>query len=199
MKFRKEFLTEESKSIRDIDGTAVFIDRDGTICKDVHYMSSPDQLELLPGVVEGISLLNSLGLKVIIVTNQSGIARGYFTEEALNEIHQKMLKMLSEEGARIDGIYYCPHHPNEGCECRKPKIGLLLKAAQDFKLDLKNCFMIGDKCIDVQAGRNAGCTTILIPSTETEKEIIPQPDYIAANFYEAAKIIERLLKESNLI
>jgi histidinol-phosphate phosphatase family protein len=110
-----------------------------------------------------------------------------------------MFKMLSEGGARIDGIYYCPHHPNEGCECRKPKIGLLLKAAQDFNLDLKNCFMIGDKCIDVQAGRNAGCTTILIPSTETEKEIIPQPDYIAANFYEAAKIIERLLKESNLI
>jgi histidinol-phosphate phosphatase family protein len=192
-------LDKKSEKFQDINKIAVFLDRDGTICKDVHYMSSPDQLELLPGVVEGISLLNSLGLKVIIVTNQSGIARGYFTEEALNEIHQKMLKMLSEGGARIDGIYYCPHHPNEGCECRKPKIGLLLKAAQDFKLDLKNCFMIGDKCIDVQAGRNAGCTTILIPSTETEKEIIPQPDYIAANFYEAAKIIERLLKESNLI
>jgi histidinol-phosphate phosphatase family protein len=192
-------LNKKSEKFQDINKIAVFLDRDGTICKDVHYMSSPDQLELLPGVVEGISLLNSLGLKVIIVTNQSGIARGYFTEEALNEIHQKMLKMLSEGGARIDGIYYCPHHPNEGCECRKPKIGLLLKAAQDFKLDLKNCFMIGDKCIDVQAGRNAGCTTILIPSTETEKEIIPQPDYIAANFYEAAKIIERLLKESNLI
>jgi histidinol-phosphate phosphatase family protein len=192
-------LDKKSEKFQDINKIAVFLDRDGTICKDVHYMSSPDQLELLPGVVEGISLLNSLGLKVIIVTNQSGIARGYFTEEALNEIHQKMLKMLSERGARIDGIYYCPHHPSEGCECRKPKIGLLLKAAQDFKLDLKNCFMIGDKCIDVQAGRNAGCTTILIPSTETEKEIIPQPDYIAANFYEAAKIIERLLKESNLI
>ena len=186
---------EFMRKSKDISRVAVFVDRDGTICRDVHYMSSPDQFELLPGVAEGIALLNGLGLKVIVVTNQSGIARGYFTEEDLHRIHQHMIRILSGKGARIDAIYYCPHHPDEGCDCRKPRIGLLLRAAKDFDLDLKSCFVIGDRALDVQAGKNAGCVTILVPSPETEEKVTPEPDYTASNFYEAAKIVEKVLKE----
>ena len=132
-------------------------------------------------------------MKVIVVTNQSGVARGYFTEEDLNNIHRHMVKVLLEKGARIDGIYYCPHHPDEGCNCRKPNIGLLLKAAREFNLDLKSCFIIGDRALDIEAGRRAGCITILVPSPETEREVKPEPDFIAQNFYEAAKIVETII------
>jgi len=170
---------------------AVFLDRDGTICRDVHYMSKPEQFELLPKVAEGIRLLNELGVKVIVITNQSGIARGYFTEEDLNMIHERMRKELATRGAKIDAIYYCPHHPNDGCDCRKPKIGLFIKAAKDFNLHLKRCFMIGDRELDIKAGWNAGCTSILLPSPETENSI--KADYTVPNLYEAAKLIKKLL------
>jgi len=183
----------ESPIKRLVEKIAVFVDRDGTICKDVHYMSDPSQFELLPGVAEGISFLNSLGLKVIVVTNQSGITRGYFTEEDLHKIHQRMIQVLSEKGAKLDNIYYCPHHPDDGCECRKPRVGLLLRASRDFNLELSECFMIGDRALDIQAGKNAGCTTILVPSLETEKVVDPKPDYVANDFYEAAIIVKRVL------
>jgi len=189
---RLESCYKESDS-HQIHKIAVFVDRDGTICKDVHYMSDPSQFELLPTVAEGIALLNRLGVKVIVVTNQSGVARGYFTEEDLNNIHRHMVKVLLEKGARIDGIYYCPHHPDEGCHCRKPNIGLLLKAAKEFNLDLKSCFIIGDRALDIEAGRRAGCITILVPSPETEREVKPEPDFIARNFYEAARIVEAII------
>ena len=170
---------------------AVFLDRDGTICKHVPYLSRPEQFELLPGTVEGIRILNRLGLKVIVVTNQSGIARGYFTEKDLQMIHERMVYEISKGGARLDAIYYCPHSPDDGCECRKPKIGMLLRAAQEFNLDLRSCFMIGDREIDVKTGWNAGCVSILVLSPETENGI--KADYVASNLYEAAKLIERIL------
>jgi histidinol-phosphate phosphatase family protein len=170
---------------------AVFLDRDGTICRDVHYMSRPEQLEILPGVAEGIKLLNNLGVKVVVITNQSGIARGYFTEEDLKRIHERMLDELSKAGARIDAIYYCPHHPNDNCNCRKPKIGLIKKAENDFHLDLRKCFVVGDRKLDVETGRNAGCLTILIPGPETENGV--NADYIVSNMYEAAKTVEKII------
>ena len=168
---------------------AVFIDRDGTICKDVHYMRSPEQFELLPGAAEGIKLLNELDVKVIVATNQSGVARGYFTEADLQKIHERMIEELSKRGARIDAIYYCPHHPNDDCDCRKPKVGMLKQAARDFGLELGKCFIIGDKKLDVETGRNAGCTSILIPSSETEPGI--GVDHVMANLHEAAKLIAK--------
>jgi len=155
-------------------------------------MSRPEQLEILPGVPEGIKLLNKLGLKVIVITNQSGIARGYFTEEDLKRIHERMLDELSKRGARIDAIYYCPHHPNDGCNCRKPKIGLIEKAEKDFNLELNKCFIVGDRMLDVETGRNAGCTSILVPSSETENGI--KADYVVSTMYKAAKLIEMILK-----
>lgn len=156
-------------------------------------MSRPDQLEILPKVAEGIRLLNDIGVKVIVVTNQSGVARGYFSEDDLRKIHEKMLEELSKKGARIDAIYYCPHHPDDNCNCRKPKTGLIKKAEKDFKLDLKKCFFVGDKKLDVETGWNAGCTSILIPSSETESDV--EADYVVSNLFEAAKLIKRKIKE----
>ncbi len=170
----------------------VFLDRDGTICKDVHYMSRPELLELLPKVAEGIKLLNELGVKVIVVTNQSGITRGYFCEEDLKNIHEKMIAELSKKEAIIDDIYYCPHHPDDNCSCRKPRTGMLDRAKTDLKLDLNKCFIIGDRKLDIQAGQNAGCTTILVPGPETESNV--DANYIATDFYDAAKFVSKSLQ-----
>lgn len=172
---------------------AVFLDRDGLICRDVHYLRRPEDFELLPGVAEGIKKLNELGVKVIVATNQSGIARGYFTEEDLRRIHERMERELGERGARVDAIYYCPHHPNEGCSCRKPRTGMLERAARDFGLDLKKCFIIGDRKLDLEAGKNAGCTRILVPSPETEPGIEGEADFVARDLSEAAEFIARRL------
>jgi len=162
----------ERKNLRNKQ-TAVFLDRDGTINKYNGFVKNPDEFELIPGVASAIRRLNEEGYLVIVVTNQPVIARGDTTVEGLNEIHNKMETLLGNEGAYVDAIYYCPHHPHKGyegevpelkieCECRKPKPGMLLKAAQDYNIDLNESFMIGDSENDVLAGLNAGCKTILI-------------------------------------
>ena len=136
---------------------AVFLDRDGTIARDVPYCSRPEDFELLPDAAEGIKLLNEHGFKVVIVTNQSGIARGYFTEVILARIHEKMVTELAEQGAHIDAIYYCPHHPDDNCDCRKPKPKMVIHAAQDLDIDLSQSYVIGDSEIDTELARQAGC------------------------------------------
>lgn len=136
---------------------AVFIDRDGTVNRDVLYCSCPEDFELLPDVAEGISLLNKHGFKVIVVTNQSGIARGYFTEQTLAKVHDKMRGDLAKYNARIDAIYYCPHHPDDNCECRKPQPKMLFRAASELDIDLRQSYVIGDSDMDVEMGRRAGC------------------------------------------
>ena len=147
---------------------AIFLDRDGTINKYVGFLRDIDDFDLLPGVAETIKLINQSGYLAIVVTNQPVIARGEVSWEELNEIHRKMQTLLGQEGAYIDGIYICPHHPDKGfegerpeykfdCGCRKPKPGLLLQAAKDFNIDLLQSIMIGDSDNDVQAGKNAGC------------------------------------------
>ena len=141
---------------------AVFLDRDGTMAPDVPYCHRPEDLNLFPGVAEAVRRLNQAGFKVIVVTNQSGIARGYFTHETLADIHAKMERDLALAGARLDGIYYCPHHPDEGCDCRKPKPVMLFQAALDHGIDLANSYLVGDSSIDIQAGRAAGCRTVLV-------------------------------------
>src|SRR5574341_1175512 len=150
---------------------AVFFDRDGTIVVHENYISSPDQLRLLPNAAQGIRLFKENGYLIIVVTNQSGIARGFFDEERLSLIHKKLIRMLEEEGAVIDDLYYCPHHPNEGiieqyavnCACRKPKPGMFLEAARKYNIDLTQSLMIGDSVeVDMQSCKNAGCKRILI-------------------------------------
>lgn len=146
---------------------AIFLDRDGTINKYVGFLRNIDDFELIKGVAEAIKLINQSGYLAIVVTNQPVIARGEVTWEELNEIHKKMATLLGKEGAYVDGIYVCPHHPDKGfegerpeykidCDCRKPKPGLLLQAAKDFNIDLSESYMIGDSHRDVEAGENAG-------------------------------------------
>jgi len=152
---------------------AIFLDRDGTINKYVGFLRSPEQMELIPGVAEAIRMINESGYLAIVVTNQPVIARGEVTIDGLDEIHKKMETLLGKEGAYIDGLYYCPHHPDKGfegeipelkidCDCRKPKPGMLLKAAEDFNIDLSQSYMIGDSDLDKVAGKNAGCNAIKI-------------------------------------
>jgi D,D-heptose 1,7-bisphosphate phosphatase len=167
---------------------AVFIDRDNTICRDVPYCSRPEDLELLPKVTDGIRLLNEHGFKVVVITNQSGVARGYFTEDVLSRIHQKMQGDLAERGASVDAIYYCPHHPDNNCDCRKPKPTMLFQAAHDLDIDLRKSYVIGDSDMDTKMGKEAGCVTIIVLTTnqnDTESRK-PEPDYIANDLYEAA-------------
>lgn len=154
---------------------AIFLDRDGTINKYVGFVRKPEEFDLIDGVSDVIKQLNNQGYLVIVITNQPVIARGEVTVDGLEEIHNKMETMLGKDGAYVDAIYYCPHHPHKGfsgevpelkmeCECRKPKPGLLLKAAQDYNIDLEKSWMIGDSENDILAGKNAGCKTALISS-----------------------------------
>ena len=167
---------------------AVFLDRDGTINIYKGFLTDINEFELLPNVVEAIKIINSSGYLAIVVTNQPVVARGEVSFEQLEEIHKKMETLLGAQGAYIDGIYYCPHHPHKGyegeipelkinCECRKPKPGMLLEAAKDFNIDLEQSWMIGDSVNDVQAGMAAGCKTALIansclPSSIAETNIV---------------------------
>jgi mannose-1-phosphate guanylyltransferase/phosphomannomutase len=169
---------------------AVFLDRDGTIAPDVNYCSRPEDFEVFADVPQAIRLLNESGFKVVIITNQSGIARGYFTEETLALIHQKMKEELARGGASIDAIYYCPHHPDEGCDCRKPRTALFRQAAKDLGIDFLSSFMIGDMEMDIKAGKAIGCKTILVTSgTRLGEEVIDPPDFSASNLLEAVRWI----------
>ena len=152
---------------------AVFLDRDGTINKYVGFLRNIDDFELIDGVSEAIKKINQSGYLAIVVTNQPVVARGEVTWEELNEIHKKMATLLGKEGAYVDAIYVCPHHPDKGfegerpeykidCDCRKPKPGMLLQAAKDFNIDLSQSFMIGDSDRDVEAGEAAGCKAVKV-------------------------------------
>lgn len=170
----------------------VFLDRDGTIARDVHYCRSPDDFELFPAVPEAIKLLGDNGFKVVVITNQSGIARGYFTEDTLAQIHNKMNTELASHGVHVDAIYYCPHHPDDGCDCRKPGTALFLRAADDLAIDLKNSYVVGDMQIDIDAGKALSCKTVLL-TTGSNPVDYPmrgtEPDYVAGDLYQAAQWI----------
>ena len=188
---------------------AVFLDRDGVINELVYYtehgvVDSPftvQQFKLCPGVPDAVKLLNNKGFKVIVVSNQPGVAKNHFAVETLKLIDAKMKAELSARGAFLDGIYYCLHHP-EGenseyrrhCTCRKPQPGLLLQAAADFDLDMAQCYMVGDNLTDIKAGKSAGCKTILIGTMKCEvchmmeREGI-KPDAIASRLMAAAATI----------
>ena len=171
---------------------AVFLDRDGTIAKDVHYCRRPEDFILFANAAGVIKLLNNSGFKVIIITNQSGIAKGYLSEETLGEIHKKMKEELADEGAHIDGIYYCPHHPDDNCGCRKPRPSLILQAAGDFDIDLKHSFMVGDRQKDIELGKAVGCRTILVGTLPLIHSEGAAPDAIASDLAELPGTIFKL-------
>jgi D-glycero-D-manno-heptose 1,7-bisphosphate phosphatase len=148
---------------------AVFIDRDGTLTEEVGYVNHPARLRLLPRSAEAIRRLNESGVAAVVVTNQAGIARGYFSEEVLQAVHEALHHQLKRAGAHLDGVYVCPHHPSEGappyradCTCRKPKPGLLQRAAAELDLDLGRSVLVGDKASDLVAARAVGSRSVLV-------------------------------------
>jgi D-glycero-D-manno-heptose 1,7-bisphosphate phosphatase len=182
---------------------AVFVDRDGTINVDVDFLTSPGQLQLIPRSAEAIRELNELGIPVIVVTNQSGIARGMFTEEDLQEIHRSMDEALQPYGASIQEYFYCPHHPVDGvapyvkeCDCRKPEPGMLFAAERKYGFDLKRSFVVGDKWRDVQTGKAVGAFSIQVATGygAEEKELCAGTrDYYAQDLYDAVQFIKTML------
>ena len=181
---------------------AVFVDRDGTICFDKHYLADPDGLELIPTVTEGIRKLNRAGIPVIVVTNQSGIGRGYFSEETLNTIHERLKEILAKNGAKVDDIFFCPHLPDAGCFCRKPAPGLLLQAREKYDIDLLKSFVIGDRMLDVEMAHAVGAIAVLVPEPgdqfDVDKEMRnskDKPDFRAENFLRAVDHILLLVAQ----
>ncbi|MBU0652181.1 MAG: HAD family hydrolase [Proteobacteria bacterium] len=148
---------------------AIFLDRDGTINEEIGYMDRMEKLRLIPCAAEAIRLINASGMKTVVVTNQSGVARGIFTESFVAEIHARLGEMLRAEGASIDAFYFCPHHPTDGrgaylktCDCRKPAPGMLLLAAEELGIDPNRSYMVGDTLKDIEAGARAGAQGILV-------------------------------------
>ncbi|HLF86621.1 MAG TPA: D-glycero-beta-D-manno-heptose 1,7-bisphosphate 7-phosphatase [Nitrospiria bacterium] len=179
---------------------AVFIDRDGTINKESGYIDRPDMIDLIPGSAKAIKIINKMGLNAVVVTNQSGIGRSYFKEESLMEVHRRLKELLMEEGAYIDAIYYCPHHPHDNCECRKPMPGLLKRAASELEIDLCSSYVVGDKISDLILAQKVGAKGILVKTgygleaieDMSEKEVIP--DMVAEDLLGAVSWIKKDIK-----
>jgi D-glycero-D-manno-heptose 1,7-bisphosphate phosphatase len=182
---------------------AVFIDRDGTISEEVGYVNHPSRYRVFPFAAEAIRLLNGAGWLAVLVTNQAGVARGYFKEDVITTVHDLLARELERNGARLDAVYYCPHHPSVGeppyrldCDCRKPKPGLITRAAADLDIDLAGSWMVGDRHGDVELARNAGTRSALVLTGYGRGEFEYQrdswrrePDLIAENLLEAVREI----------
>jgi D,D-heptose 1,7-bisphosphate phosphatase len=179
---------------------AIFLDRDNTIIEDPGYINNPDQVKLLEGAPEALSSLKALGYKLVVVSNQSGVARGIVTEEILGQIHKRLEQLLAEKGVSLDRIYYCPYH-TEGVipkyrkesDWRKPNPGMLLAASSDMDIDLRESWMVGDTTNDIEAGARAGCRTIMLAGRTHEQKLqpgAPAPDYKAVNLKEVVNIIK---------
>jgi len=188
---------------------AVFLDRDGTLIWEAGYLDSPEKIEMIPGAGEALRILGQRGFLRIIVSNQSGVARGYFDEDTVRGVQAAFEQLLRQENSAVDAFYFCPHHPTEGrppyrirCNCRKPQPGMLLQAARDFSIDLTGSYMIGDKESDIAAGKKLGLTTILVltgygrETAELLKKQPPaaRPTHIAGDIAEAARLISGMRK-----
>lgn len=184
---------------------AVFLDRDGTITEEVGYINHVDRLKLISNAAKAIRLFNKAGILTICVSNQAGVARGYFPLELVYKVHDKLTKNLRRRGARLDAIYFCPHHKDGvvrdfkiDCECRKPKTGMIKKAAKEFNIDVKKSYVIGDKYTDVEFAKNAGCIAIMVKTGYGKGELEffsdkwkHKPDYVADDILDAALWILR--------
>jgi len=182
---------------------AVFIDRDGTISEEVGYINHPSRFRVFPYAAAAIKHLNDAGWLAIVVTNQAGVARGYFSEDMIQTVHAEMTKELENGGARLDAVYYCAHHPSVGeppyrfdCDCRKPKPGLISRATRDFDIDLAGSWMVGDRYSDVELARNAGVQSMFVLSgygrgewEHQRSSWTEQPDLVAENLLEAVRVI----------
>lgn len=202
----RAFSRTPSPETRIPDLTGAFLDRDGTLIEEVGYVNHLERVLLFPWSAEAIRKLNEASVPVIVVTNQSGVARGYFTEELVRQTHEKIARQLAEQNARVDAFYYCPHHPNapieayrHDCRCRKPETGMLERGAKEFGIDLGHAYVVGDTYRDMQLGFNAGARTILLLTGygrgEYESRSVQwprYPDLIAENLLVA---VEKILAE----
>lgn len=170
---------------------AVFLDRDGTVIVDRGYLENPDDVDLLPGAADAMLRLRKAGFSLVLITNQSGIGRGYFSQATVERQHKRLAALLAQAGVTLDDIRVCPHAPGENCECRKPSPKLLQDAADKLQVNLARSFMIGDKPSDIAAGRNAGCRTVLVGPRKDETSEFHAPDLSRA----ADVIIEVDVKE----
>ena len=178
---------------------AVFLDKDGTVIENVPYNVDPEKIRLVATAAAGLTALSGAGYQLVIISNQSGVARGLFAEEALSNVKERVEKLLAEVGVPLAGFYYCPHHPQGSvasyttvCDCRKPAPGMLMRAARELNLDLARSWMVGDLLDDMEAGHGAGCRTVLIDSSHEEEwklSVQRQPDFKAADLGEAARMI----------
>lgn len=178
---------------------AVIMDRDGTICEEVGYVNHVDRLRLLDRSAEAIRRAADAGFATVVVTNQAGVARGYFSERMVHDAHEKLTRLLAERGASLDAIYYCPHHPEVGdppyrknCDCRKPRPGLLLRARDELGVDLERSFVVGDSSRDLEAGSRVGARTVLVLTGYGRGEWehrsdrwTVRPDHVAADLLDA--------------
>jgi D-glycero-D-manno-heptose 1,7-bisphosphate phosphatase len=192
-----------------MESKAIFFDRDDTIIEDTGYINNPDQVKLISGVAKSLLEFKEMGFKLIVITNQSGVARGILTEKALGEIHERLNILLSEKGVVLDAIYYCPFHPDgivpqyrKESEDRKPNPGMIVTAAKEHNIDLSQSWAIGNSARDIDAGRSAGCKTILIekksrtlPLPFLRKDEEAMPDFRAVNMKEAENIVKRHYRE----
>jgi D-glycero-D-manno-heptose 1,7-bisphosphate phosphatase len=182
---------------------AVFLDRDGTVNEEVGYLDDLGKLRLIPGAGAAIRRLNETGFTVVLVTNQSGVARGYFPESLVHDAHERLDELLKSEGARIDAVYYCPHHPKAGnshytreCDCRKPKTGLIDKAVKDLGIDIRHSYLVGDKWSDIELAQRAGVHAVLVASGfppgdpgNKRSARVRDPDFAAPSLAAAAEWI----------
>lgn len=174
----------------------VILDRDGTVIVERHYLSDPEQVELLPEAAKGLSMMQNSGLGLVVLTNQSGIGRGLFDEARLSQIHRRMTDLLDAEHVTLDGIYYCPHVPGDNCACRKPRTQLITQASQEWQFEPSACFVIGDKPCDIELGQRVGATTFLVRTgygAEFAENMPIQPTYIVDHLAEAAAVIQQIL------
>jgi histidinol-phosphate phosphatase family protein len=173
------------------------LDRDGTIIAEKVYLSDPRQVELLPGAAEGLRHLARLGLGLVVVTNQSGVGRGYFDLAAVQRVHQRMADLLAAEGVKLSGIYLCPHLPDDDCDCRKPRPGLVEQAAADLGFEPASAVVIGDKPCDVELGQRVGAVTVLVRTgygAQHEAGGQVHPDHIVDNLAAAGRLVEQILQ-----
>lgn len=173
----------------------VLLDRDGTIILQRHHLVDVNEIELIPKAGRALKMLHNLGLGLLIITNQSVVGRGHINLNDLEKIHKRMFDLLSKEDANVDGIYFCPHTPEDNCSCRKPRLGLIKKAKKVHKFDPKLCFVIGDKAIDIGLGQKMGATTFLVRTGYGAEVDLNKtnPDYVVDDLMEAAKIIQTLI------
>lgn len=174
---------------------AIFMDRDGTVSEEVGYMYHAGLYKPFSWTAPAVRKINESGMKAVLITNQSGIERGYFEEGTLNQVHEVLQSELAAHGAHLDAIYYCPHHPDAGCDCRKPRPGMLFQAEKDLGIDLKESFMIGDRYLDVDVAHAAGVRSVLVLTGNGRaelgmyKELPRQPHFVAGNLLEAVEAI----------